>query len=97
MSKLNSAQLIDKLGIEGYPGCERISYHALQRIADLERELKAEREINDRLRVVETERAVRADKLYEALLKISNCGVMAGKAMRRIACETLAEVADNEI
>lgn len=38
-----------------------------QRIADLERQLKAEREINDRLRVVETERAVRNDELYEVL------------------------------
>lgn len=37
------------------------------RIVDLERQLKAEREINDRLRVVETERAVRNDELYEAL------------------------------
>lgn len=69
MSKVPSAQLSDKLGLEGYPGCERISRHALNRIADLERQLKAEREINDRLRVVETERAVRNDELYEALDK----------------------------
>lgn len=37
------------------------------RIADLERQLRAEREINDRLRVVETERATRNDELYEVI------------------------------
>lgn len=65
-----------------------------QRIADLERQLKAEREINDRLRVVETERAARNDELYEALLDISRCGVMAGKRIHRIARETLEKHKD---
>ena len=65
-----------------------------QRIADLERQLKAEREINDRLRVVETERAVRNDELYEALLDISHHGVMGGKSMLRIARETLEKHKD---
>lgn len=141
MSKLPSVELTDKLGLEGYPGCERISRHALQRIvdleidrnnaisqmskswshasksecdiltryvtmaekqfeiknqqiADLERQLKAEREVNDRLRVVETERATRNDELYEALLEISKCGVMAGKRIHRIARETLEKHKD---
>lgn len=60
----------------------------------LERQLKAEREINDRLRVVETERAVRSDELYEALLDISHHGVMGGNSMLRIARETLEKHKD---
>lgn len=46
-----------------------------QRINQLERELQAEREINDRLRVVETERAERNDELYEVVEKVANARI----------------------
>ncbi|UUW39242.1 hypothetical protein [Vibrio phage Artemius] len=72
------------------------SHDQLQnRIADLERQLKAEREINDRLRVVETERAVRNDELYECLMDISKCGVMAGKYIQRVTREALEKHSHN--
>lgn len=86
-------QIDDSFGdllIDGESTCDETNYelvaHAINthdyhvnRISDLERQLKAEREINDRLRVVETERAVRNDELYEALGKLLDVAVVETK------------------